>query len=76
MCVSQNSIKNIKKSILDKDSYSSEIFYLKSYQNTNQSQSALWQMLSKWWLTAIGSKSHSQLSRTVQFPEPFTKPFP
>lgn len=48
----------MKKSILDKGFYPSEVFYCSSYQNTNQSQSALWQMLHKWWLTAIRSKSN------------------
>lgn len=66
----------MKKSILDKSIYSFGILYCRSYQNTNQSQSALWQMLHKWWLTAISSKSTSELPRTIQFPEAFTKPFP
>lgn len=53
-----------------------EILYCRSYGNTNQSQSTLWQMLHKWWLTAIRSKSTSKLLRTIQFPEAFTKLFP
>lgn len=45
-------LKIWKKSILDKSIYSFEMLYCRSHQNTNQSPSALWQMLHKWWLTA------------------------
>lgn len=77
MCICQSSIKKYeKKSILDKSIYSFEILYCRSYQNTKQSQSALWQMLQKWWLTAIRGKSTSKPPRTIQFPGAFTKPFP
>lgn len=72
MCTCQNPIKNMKKIYFRHF----EILYCRSYENTNQSQSTLWQMLHKWWLTAIRSKSTSKLPRTIQFPEAFTKLFP